>query len=279
MSFSIECKNKLLYVYCSGDLDAAFASELIPAVTNELAQSPAAVVLDLLSCTDISDPNVFRTIAMLAKSLKTRNLKLFAMSVTGKVGSAIRDQGLDLAVPFVESEAQALALLSRKATPSTKIDVEFINPFIQGTLATFDMQCSLKATAGKPFLKGSGPQEVMTDIAGIIGLTSPHFNGSIAICFPQSLFLTIMSNMLGEKYDTITKDLEDGAAELLNIIFGWAKRVLNEKNYAIEKAIPTIVRGASLTVRHVTPNPTLVLPFDTPSGAFQIEIATESVLS
>jgi hypothetical protein len=48
-----------------------------------------------------------------------------------------------------------------------------------------------------------------------------------------------MGKMLGEEFKAITQDLQTGAAELLNIIFGSAKVVLNEQGYAIQKAIPT----------------------------------------
>lgn len=155
-----------------------------------------------------------------------------------------------------------------------KIDVNFINPFIEGALETLKIQCSSAAQAGKPFIKGQGPT-ITTDLAAVIGLTSPSFNGSIAICFPQNVFLTIMERMLGEKNEAITKELEDGASELLNIIFGQAKKALNQKGYAIQKAIPTIVRGHELAVRHLTPSSTLVLPFEMDVGAFHIEVATE----
>jgi chemotaxis protein CheX len=157
---------------------------------------------------------------------------------------------------------------------SSKIDVNFINPFIEGALETLKTQCSVNANAGKLFLKGKGP-EITTDIAAVIGLTSSAFNGSVAICFPKEVFLVIMEKMLGEKQATITKELEDGACELLNIIFGQAKRVLNTKGYAIAKAIPTIVQGSGMAVRHLTPSPTIVLPFETGFGAFHIEIATQ----
>lgn len=159
-------------------------------------------------------------------------------------------------------------------SPGGKIDVNFINPFIDGAIETLKVQCSFIAKAGKPFLKGPDLQSKI-DIAAVIGLTSPNFKGSVAICFPQNVFLTIMEKMLGEKQTSITRELEDGASELLNIIFGQAKRVLNERGYQIEKAIPTIIRGQDLNVHHLTPKPTIVVPFSTDLGFFNIEIASD----
>jgi CheY-specific phosphatase CheX len=82
--------------------------------------------------------------------------------------------------------------------------------------------------------------------------------------------------MLGETYEELTKDLEDGAAELLNIIFGQAKVGLNEKGYKISKAIPTIIRGESLRMRHSSLQPTMKIPFTSAAGSFVIEIVVET---
>lgn len=156
----------------------------------------------------------------------------------------------------------------------TGMDLNFIRPFIQSAIDVLRIQCSFSTTASKPFLKDEGPP-YQTDIAAVIGLVSKSFNGSIAICFPEKIFLTLMSNMLSEECTEISRELEDGAAELLNIIFGRAKTILNEKNYAIEKAIPTIIRGKSLAVRHLTEAVTVVIPFEANMGTFYVEVAFE----
>ncbi len=158
-----------------------------------------------------------------------------------------------------------------------KIDVNFINPFVEGAIETFKVTCSFIARPGKPFIRGQGPT-IPIDIAAIIALKSAVFNGTISICFPKSVFLTIMGNMLDEKYIEITPDLEDGASELLNIIFGLGKKVLNLKGYAIEKAIPSILLGKDVLKRSSSMAPTIILPFEGDMGPFQIEISTDDGL-
>ena len=154
------------------------------------------------------------------------------------------------------------------------LDPRFFKPFVDGALITLKMQCSIEAKSGKPFIKGQGP-EFDFDLAGIIGLTSQSFTGTIALLFPKSLFLAIINNMLGEQNTEITKEMEDGAAELLNIIFGHAKKVLNAEGHTIQKAIPTIIRGTHLQSSHLTGSPVFVLPFETQHGTLCIEISTE----
>lgn len=155
------------------------------------------------------------------------------------------------------------------------IDVNFFKPFVEGTLETLKIQCQLEATPAKPFLKGQGPK-IDCEIAALLGLTSTKFSGNIAICFTKGVFLGLMNNMLGEQYQEITPEFQDGAGELLNMIFGYAKRVLNAQGHDIQKAIPSIVRGRGIEAIHLSPSPVYVLPFDTKFGAFQIEICAEA---
>jgi chemotaxis protein CheX len=83
--------------------------------------------------------------------------------------------------------------------------------------------------------------------------------------------------MVGEKHDTITEELEDAAGELLNMIFGEAKTILNEKKgYTLEKAVPTIITGEKLSFRHRGTSPVIVLPFESAAGSFHIEVMVES---
>lgn len=157
----------------------------------------------------------------------------------------------------------------------SKVDVLFIKPFVDSVVKTLQVQCNVEAKVGKIFLKGQGPKAI-TDIAGVIALASNAFTGTIAICFPEKTFLGVMEAMLGEKFATITPEVQDGAGEIINIVFGQAKIVLNEKGYEIRKAIPTVIRGANIAITHLSPTPTVMIPYVTPCGDFTIEIAIEN---
>ncbi len=164
--------------------------------------------------------------------------------------------------------------MSQPTAPSQKFDVNFLNPFITSTLKVLKIQCQVDAKPGSIRFKKDGEKSI-SDIAGVIGLTSTVFSGSIAVCYPKDTFLKIMGGMLTETFTEITKDLEDGAGELINIIFGQAKIILNEKGYAIEKAIPSIIKGSAIEIRHLTPSPTIIIPFESNVGSFSMEIGLE----
>ena len=159
-------------------------------------------------------------------------------------------------------------------TTAPKLDANFIKTFAAAALETLRVQCSFEARVGKPFIKGQG-EEVESAIAGIIGLTSNVFKGTIAIAFPEKTFLAIMGGMLGESFEVMTPDLEDGAAELMNIVFGCAKKSLSEKGFTVERAVPTVVKGKNVEIRHISTAPILIIPFESPAGGLQIEIVLE----
>ncbi|MBI3556766.1 MAG: chemotaxis protein CheX [Deltaproteobacteria bacterium] len=158
---------------------------------------------------------------------------------------------------------------------SVSVNVNFFKPFIDGTANTLKVQCSTEAKPMKPYFKGQSNEPERTfSIAAILGITSPSFTGTISVCYPKPVFLGLMNRMLGEKYTDLSRDLEDGAAELLNIIFGHAKRVLNAQGFTLHMAIPTVIRGENMTSRHVSETPTIVLPFSSDLGEFFLEICT-----
>jgi chemotaxis protein CheX len=156
----------------------------------------------------------------------------------------------------------------------SQMDVRFFKPFVDATIKTLKVQCNTDTTHEKPYIKGTKPQPEF-DLAAVIALTSNAFNGTITLSFTKNTFLNVMAGMLGEKHAEITAELEDGAAELLNIIFGQAKLTLTQEGYTVEKAIPTVIRGAGLKTRIVSPQPVIVLPFATAAGVFEIEIVAE----
>ncbi|MBX3040716.1 MAG: chemotaxis protein CheX [Bdellovibrionaceae bacterium] len=158
------------------------------------------------------------------------------------------------------------------------MDIEFIKPFLEGVVQVMKVQfaCSVKPLA--PFPKQKAPAATKIDIAAIIGVHGEKFNGSVALGLPEPIFLKLMSNMLGENYTEITDEVEDGAGEMLNMIFGHAKVILNQKGHSLEKAIPTVVRGQNLTLKSLPSKNTLVIPFQTDLGTFYLEIGTDESL-
>lgn len=276
MSFLLESAGTVLLVNCISDINAPAAKDIVDQVKAEIAAKPELQKVAVqLHGKHMADSLALKILGPLSLSLRKQTKGFYLVQPPKSLNSFIRDLGMENIMNPCEN---MLEMENAKVAPppqSGTLDVNFVNPFIDGTVNTLKVQCSVECRPLKLTLK-SNMDPIDTDIAGVIGLTATAFTGSISICFPEKFFLALMSKMLGEECKEINKDLEDGAGELLNIIFGFAKKVLNEKGYAIEKALPSIVRGKNVSIKHISSTPTVVLPFESDEGKFFIEIGTEA---
>lgn len=151
------------------------------------------------------------------------------------------------------------------------LDLNFINPFILGAVEALKVQGGLTVQGGKPFLKGKETMPAIS-IAAQLGLTSAQFKGAISLCFEEKVFLKMLSNMFGEEVTEITTENQDGASEILNILYGFAKTALNAKGYTFDRALPTVVRGKELHTSHGK-LPALVIPLRSDFGFVFIEVS------
>jgi chemotaxis protein CheX len=154
------------------------------------------------------------------------------------------------------------------------LDTNFINPFITSAIEALKVQGGLVVEAGKPFVKGKEPMPTIS-IAGQLGLTSTQFRGAIHVSFEEKVFLKMMSNMIGEELKEITVEIQDGAAEMVNIIYGTAKTQLNSRGYDLQRAIPIVIAGDNLKFSVSRAHPAIVIPLRSPEGFVFIEITVD----
>jgi chemotaxis protein CheX len=266
-------KNKdektLVYDFAE-ELSPEIAESLAADVKLEIAATPAleAVVFN----TDNQEVSYkgFKTLCQIGLSHKKPKFQIYILSKLKTTLSLVRKEGMDNILKPISSIAEVSSKVQKQVS---KLDVTFVNPFIEGAVKTLSIQCQVTVTIDKPVLKTNSLKLPQIDILGIIGITSKAFSGNIVICFPQKVFLFIMSQMLGETYTEITKDLEDGAGEILNMIFGHAKTVLNENGHSFERAIPAIMRAPNISVTHLNERDAIILPFKCDGGDFYMEIS------
>lgn len=77
------------------------------------------------------------------------------------------------------------------------MNVEFVNPFISGLLNVMETMAQTQLKPGKPKRKQSDVAQ--GDVSGLIGMVGPQVKGSMSITFDESLALTIMERMVGER--------------------------------------------------------------------------------
>ena len=157
-----------------------------------------------------------------------------------------------------------------------KLDVDFINPFIDSSMKTLNGLCGASnIQAQKPYLLGDEKLEV--DISGTLAISSPYFKGSIAITFDNDVYKTVVSKMLEENVGDIDINNQDGAAEIINIIFGQTKAVLNQRGYSLDRAIPSVLRGRGHKIYPNSKIPVLLVPFRSELGNFWMQICVKAI--
>lgn len=152
------------------------------------------------------------------------------------------------------------------------MDAKIINPFINATVKVLETMAFVQSKAGKVYLKKDSIAR--GDISGIIGITGEQ-NGTISVTFNENCILKIVSNMLGEKVDSINKDVQDAVGELTNMISGQARVGLEEMGKIFQAAIPTVVTGKNHTIFGIANGPKFAIPFTTEEGHFTIEVCFE----
>lgn len=157
----------------------------------------------------------------------------------------------------------------KKVTSTTKVNVEYINPFIEATQNVLEVMAGLKSE--KDFICVKQDGDTLGDITGLIPLNSTKYLGSLAITFSKSVYIKIMTAMLDEEVTDIDDDNKDGVAEFCNQVYGNARITLNKMGYGLGPAFPTVVYGENHKVSHVVDGNILAVYFKTKFGDFVIE--------
>lgn len=266
--FSVSRSEQYEQIECPPNLDATAAEAFIDATKDWTTGS--IYVLNFKDTTEIHR-DFYRAIIQFQAALKKANKHLFSIGLSQTLIKQLKADGVESALHPVKSITEALKAVAGRSLETINVDI--VNPFITATQKTLEIQCQTKATPGKPALK-SGELEGAA-IAGLLSLVSEEFTGSICLCFTEPVFLKIYENMMGEKAQKLTPEIQDAAGELLNIIYGVAKADLNAKGHTFQKAIPTVLSGDKLHIRHTGRKPVIVLPFTTDAGPFRVEIQLE----
>ena len=239
----------------------------------KLLETPVMPVV--INCENLSimAKQWIRVFLNLGKKLEEVNSSMVFIQASKEITDFWKREGVDRA--FENCGGLRDALVKLKLVTKKALDVDFINPFLHATIEVLKIQASTQAKSGKPYIQKE-QETFLGDISGVIGLVTETFSGSVVISFPEQTFLKIISKMLGETYTKLSKEIEDGAGELTNIIFGQAKVVLNEKGYGIRTALPSVVSGKDHSVKSLTNGQIVVVPFESDSGSFFIEIFMSS---
>jgi len=152
--------------------------------------------------------------------------------------------------------------------------IEYVNPFIEATVSTYQMMCELEPVRdGKLELKSEGFIDNY-DLIGVIGL-SGTVRGAVLMTMEVETGCEVVSKFLGEEIKEVNADLMDAVGEILNIIAGAAAAKLEGK---VDLALPTVLVGQGQQVHSKHSSPWVIIPMKFPNGGkFNIEVTMEEV--
>lgn len=153
------------------------------------------------------------------------------------------------------------------------MDQNFLSPFIDSISNVLSTMAKLKADAGAPYIKED--EKAHGDVTGLISMTGEKAKGTFAITFTEKVILEITRRMIGEEVDKIDETVNDMVGEITNMTSGGSKKLLSEKGYRFDMAIPTVISGKAHVIRHKSKAPVTIIPFDTEAGSFFVEICFE----
>ena len=151
--------------------------------------------------------------------------------------------------------------------------VEYINPFIESVYDLFSNMLNCEAKRGEIGVSREIPPS--RDLVALIGLSGPA-KGIVALSFPVSTALAMVSKMLGNEMRIVDETVKDAMAEMINIIAGGAKaRLSSGEGDIIHLSLPTVVRGNSYKVDYPTLTAWLDVSFESDVGPFHLRVAIE----
>lgn len=160
------------------------------------------------------------------------------------------------------------------ADQKVKINLEFLKVFIDSTKYILQSFCQFsEVNHGKPFLydEKSPPQLA---IEGRIELSSSFFEGRFIIGFTKEAYLEILRLVLAQEDKDITKENADFSGEIVNMVYGQAKNILNASGHNFEKVIPTYEINPAI---HSVKNPIVIVPLITDAGTIDLLVEVRQI--
>lgn len=155
---------------------------------------------------------------------------------------------------------------------NVKEDAKIVRPFLDAVKNVITMMAMVEVAPGKPYMKKD--TNAKGDVTGVIGITGDR-NGTMSVTFTRGCILTIVGNMLGETISDLNQDVRDAVGELTNMISGQTRQGLEAAGVRLEAGIPSVITGDDHSISHISREPILAVPFDTPHGGFTLEVSLE----
>ncbi len=207
-------------------------------------------------------------------SFLEQNKISFSLVGSSKVTDIIFKQGIErMIIPVASLEAfYKNANVSNE--PKREVVKEFLNTTLDSVVSSLKVMLEAKVLATEVVTVTRADQLPLIQIGASAGIISTHFNGNLIIAFSNDDFKVAMTKFLQMEVSEITPDIRDGVAELLNVIIGQTKIILNDRGFDIQLVIPNVISGDNINILPPNKQKSILVNFKCDFGKFCILLTT-----
>lgn len=237
-------KSLASYLKNQNDLEIIFCSDRTNAITEISSNNFNAIIID--------DTLTVNDISIIFKYINTNEMKKTHIYFLSKEFEKFSEILESIQFPNIKMIQMPIApdLLAEKIfhvlftvvsdkhfDKELNLNIDFLKIFIDSTKYILEAFCNAqKVQHQKPVLYNN--YDYRYAIMGSIQLESTFFEGNFFVCFNKETYLAIIKNVLLQEDQNIDETNQDFAGEIVNMIYGQAKSILNESGYKFEKIFP-----------------------------------------
>jgi chemotaxis protein CheX len=150
----------------------------------------------------------------------------------------------------------------------TIMDDGLITPFADSIRHVFDTLFQLPVAVGAPSPKEGNRSPF--DVSGVIGL-SGSVTGTVVLSMPSETASAVVALFTGERPEPESDAFADAVGEIVNIVCGHAKSLLDLRNVSI--SCPSVVLGRGHRIASGSGMPRVSIPCSTDRGDLVLEVA------
>ncbi len=156
----------------------------------------------------------------------------------------------------------------------------FTMPFVDAVVQALHLHYGTKASLQRPYLKSEESRpEFESDLALYFHLKAAGISGHFSLLFPTQHFRPIIARVYGDNSSMGVTRQGAKVLDFTNHIFKSVQTACMDRGFQLEKSAPLFVMGKSVNVRPMAECETMILPFQTEFGPFQIELSFERSLA
>jgi DNA-binding response OmpR family regulator len=156
-----------------------------------------------------------------------------------------------------------------------KINVDFLNVFIDAVVRTLSEVAEVKDLQPSPLNLLTKAGDLKADLSGVIAIISDKFHGSISLSFSEATYVKVLPSLIGKKAEPGAKFTEkdkDAIGELLNRILSKVTASLAKQKLSIKRTVPSIIKSDKHSLPGSGYPKTMLLTFASSVGEFWITI-------